>query len=122
MVNERIERLDTGNSDVVQVCFDLSDAQLLAAAHGVEAVTTDRYAGVALDANAVLRLRALVALQDQALESSRDGDAGGTRVLTIDGLRLLVHALREWSPRREELGFLRAQDAIDVPAGGRHDR
>ena len=70
---------------------------------------------MALDANAVLRLRALVALQVQALERSRDGYAGGTLVLTIDGLRLLVHALREWSPRREELGFLRAQEAIDVP-------
>jgi hypothetical protein len=60
MVNERIERRKTGRGEVVQVCVDLSDVQLLAAAHAVAAVMSDRYARVALDADPVLTLRAIV--------------------------------------------------------------
>jgi hypothetical protein len=36
-------------------------------------------------------------------------------VLTIDGLGLLGDALVEWLARRRELGFMRAQEALDAP-------
>ena len=72
MVNERVERLRTGGAEIVQIRFDLSDEQLLAVARATEGVMTDRYAGAALDANAVLGLRALVALHDHSLDRARD--------------------------------------------------
>ena len=115
MVNALVERLRGGGGEIVQISIDLSAEQLLAVAHATEGVVTDRYAAAALDADAVLELRALVALHDQSLERARDGDRGATLALTVEQLGRLVRALRDWLARREQLGFLRAQEALDTP-------
>lgn len=115
MVNARVERLRAGGGEIVQISLDLSNEQLLAVAHATEGVMTDRYARAALDTDASLELRALVALHDQSLERARDGDRSATLTLTVDQLGRLVRALRDWLARREQLGFLRAQEALDTP-------
>ena len=116
MINERIDVIQIAGSDVVQLRFDLADAELLAVARIVEAVSSERYRVASLDAEGVLDLRELVALHDAALERAEDGYAGGTLVLSVRRLALLIGALAEWMDRRLGDAFIRAHDAIDLPA------
>jgi hypothetical protein len=116
MLNERIDVIQIAGSAVMQLRFDLADAELLAIARIVEAVSGERYRVAALDADGVLELRELIALHDTALERAEDGYAGGTLVLSVRGLGLVIGALAEWIDRRLGDGFIRAYDAIDLPA------
>ncbi len=115
MVHDRIQQTHVARGAVVRITCDLSDAELLAVAHVTDAVKRARYAGVALDAATMLTMHALIALTDQALERAQDGDGGGTLVLTVDRLGLLVDSLREWLTQREQVGFVRMQQAIARP-------
>ena len=96
MLNERLEDIYTAGGRVVQVRFDLSDEQLYAVACATEAVNSDRCRGVALDADNVLELRERVAIHDSALERAQDGYHGGTLVMTVARLGLLVQSLQTW--------------------------
>ena len=115
MVNERLESVYTTEGKAVQVCFDLDDEQLFAVACVTEAVNVDRCRGVALDADAVLELRELVAIHDSALERAQDGYNGGTLVMTVARLGLLVQSLRTWCASRDQSALMGARDAIAAP-------
>ena len=115
MLHDRIQQVHVAAGSVVRITCDLTDPELLAVAHVTDAVKLARYAGVALDAATMLRMHALIALQDQALEQARDNYGGGTLVLTVDRLGLLVEALQEWLTQREQFGFTRVRQAIDRP-------
>ena len=112
MLNERLEGVYTAEGKVVQVCFDLNDEQLFAVACATEAVITDRYRGVALDADAVLELRELVAIRDSAIERAQDGYNGGTVVMTVARLGLLLQSLQAWCAIRDRSPSVGARDAI----------
>jgi hypothetical protein len=115
MLNERLEDVYTATGKAVQVRFDLDDEQLYAVAYATEAVRTDRYRGVALDVEAVLELRELVALHDNAIERAQDGFNGGTLVMTVARLGLLVQSLQAWSAIRDRSALMGARDASTAP-------
>ena len=112
MLNERLEGVYTAEGRVVQVCFYLNDEQQFAVACATEAVITDRYRGVALDADAVLELRELVAIRDSAIERAQDGYNGGTVVMTVARLGLLLQSLQAWCAIRDRSPSVGARDAI----------
>jgi hypothetical protein len=115
MLNERIDIIRIAAGEAVQVRFDLPDADLTAIARSLSTVVADRYRGVALSADDVLELRDLNALQERAYERACDGCVGGTLIVSVRRLSLLVQALRDWHDRRRELGFLRHDEAVDEP-------
>jgi hypothetical protein len=116
MLNDRVDRLDLALHDAVQVRFDLSDAELVAVARAAEDVIDERFRGVALDGEAVLKLRELVAVLDSALERAHDGYDGGTLVMSVARLGLLVRSLGDWQARCRRIGFLRPGEAAAAPA------
>lgn len=116
MINERIDIIQIAGGEAVQVRFDLADADLTAVARSLATVTGERYRGVALTAEDVLELRDLTALRDTAAERAADGYAGGTLIVSVRRLGLLVAALRDWLARRVEVGFMRHDEAVDHPA------
>ncbi len=111
----RNERIDQG-PETVEVRFDLPDEQLLAVARIADAVKRERYMGQELDTDAVLALRELVALHDNALERAEDGVAGGTLVMTIARLGLALEAMREWMDSRRANGSTLPHEAADLAA------
>jgi hypothetical protein len=115
MLNERIEDVYTAAGKTVQVRFDLEDEQLYAVAHATDALRTDRYRGAALDTEAVLELRELVALHDNAIERAQDGFSGGTLVMTVARLGLLVQSLQAWSAIRDRSASTGPRDATTAP-------
>jgi hypothetical protein len=115
MRNERLEHVYTVTGKAVQVRFDLDDEQLYAVAYATDAVKTDRYRGVALDADAVLELRELVALHDNAIERARDGFNGGTLVMRVARLGVLVRSLGAWHAIRDRSALMGSRDAITAP-------
>jgi hypothetical protein len=115
MINERIDIIRIAGGEAVQVRFDLSDADLIAIARSLPTVVDERYRAATLDAEAVLELRDLTALQESAHERASDGYAGGTLIVSVRRLGLLVQALADWQARRRELGFLRHDEAVAEP-------
>jgi hypothetical protein len=109
MSYERIDRVYTAGGETVQVRFDLTDDQLRAVAHVADSVKTTRYRCAELTADDVIELRELMAIHDDAHDRASDGFAGGTLVMTVGRLGILVGVLREW--RAGE----RAQDVIAAP-------
>ena len=116
MLNERLDTIRIAGCDALQIRFDLGDAELLAVARSVAGVATERYRGVALDADGVLELRELTAIHDAALERAEDGYAGGTLVVSVNRLGVMIEALGEWITQRYQAGFMRAHEAQDLPA------
>jgi hypothetical protein len=115
MINERIDIIRIAGGGAVQMRFDLPDADLLAIARSLATVAVERFRGAALSADDVLELRDLTALSECARERAQDGYAGGTLVVSVRRLGLLVRALRDWLGRRVEAGFMRHEEAIDHP-------
>jgi len=115
MLNVRIDTIGIAGTENVQLRFDLADAELQAVARSVETVARERYQNVALDALTVLDLRELTAVHDVALERARDGYAGGTLVIWLPRLGVLIAALAEWCERRLSAGFLRHEEHVDLP-------
>ena len=118
VLNERIDSPGLALHDAVQVRIDLSDGELLAVARAAEAAIDERFRGVALDGDAALELRGLVALHDGALERARDGYDGGTLVLSVARLGLLLRTLGDWQARCARIGFLRPGDAACAATAG----
>ena len=79
MDNERIDIIRLANGEAVQLRFDLSDGDLFAVAHSLGTHVAERYRGDALDADDVLELRELTALQEIALLRAQDGYVGRER-------------------------------------------
>lgn len=115
MLNERFDTIRIAGCDALQIRFDLDDGELLAVARSVAGIANERYRGVALDADAVLEMRELIAIHDAALERAEDGFFGGTLVVSVRRLSLMIDALGEWIARRYDAEFLRAHEAQDLP-------
>jgi hypothetical protein len=112
--NERIEKVAEPGGETVRVCFDLAEDQLLAIARIADTVKRERYMGNELDTDAVLTLRELVAINDNALDRAGDGVGGGTVVMAVGRLGLLVDAMREWSESRRDADVSQPTDAEDL--------
>ena len=69
-----------------------------------------------LDGEAVLELRELVAVRDSALERAHDGYDGGTLVMSVARLGLLVRSLGDWQARCRRNGFLRPGEGAAAAA------
>jgi hypothetical protein len=115
MLNERIDSIRYAGFEVMQVRFDLADAELRALARSLGAIAAERYRNGELDADAVLALRELITLHDAAYERAEDGYDGGTLVLGVARLALAANALGEWLESRLAADFLRADEATDLP-------
>jgi hypothetical protein len=115
MDNERVDIITIAGGEAVQVRFDLPDADLTAIARSLPTVAAERYRTAALDADDVLELRDLTALAEIADARARDGYSGGTLVLSVRRLGLLVQALGDWHARRLTLGFFRHDESVDEP-------
>jgi hypothetical protein len=115
MTNERVAKVYSPDGETVQVRFDLTDEQLHAVANATAAVRSDRYLGVEMTADDVLAMRELGAIADSAAERAGDGYHGGTLIMTVARLGLMVGALTERLDRMIEVGYLRLTDERDRP-------
>lgn len=115
MRNERIDILRTVAGDAVQLRFDGPDAELGAMARCISTFLAERYRDVALDADGVLEMRELTALQASARDRAEDGYAGGTLIMSVRRLGLLTSTLDYWLRRRVEVGFMRRDEGFDHP-------
>lgn len=64
---------------------------------------------------AVLELREVVALHDNAIERAQDGFNGSTLVMTVARLGLLVQSLQAWSAMRDRSALTGSRDTIAAP-------
>jgi hypothetical protein len=115
MVNEEIRTLhDADGTPVCNVSFDLSGAQLAAAARAVEAVRIERHRHQELSTDDVLALRELTGLSDELHRLAEHG-ANGTVVLQLARFVALHDALVEWLHAAEERGWMREDDEAAQP-------
>jgi hypothetical protein len=115
MVNEEIRTLhDADGNPVCNVSFDLSAAQLAAAARAVEAVRIARHRHQELSTDDVLALRALTGLSDELHRLAEPG-ANGTVVLPLARFVALHDALAEWLHAMQEQGWMREEDEAIHP-------
>ena len=68
----------------------------------------------ALDAEAVLEFRELVAIHDSALARAQDSFNGGTLIMRVARLGLLVQSLRARCAMLDRSAFMGARDAIEA--------
>jgi hypothetical protein len=105
---------DPDGSPVCNAAFDLSAAQLGAAAHALAEVRLERHRGEALELDGVLALRQLTSVGDE-LDHLTDA-AGHTRMTMPLARMVLLHdALDEWVTSRVERGWLREADEEALP-------
>ncbi|MCW3004444.1 MAG: hypothetical protein JWQ20_3742 [Conexibacter sp.] len=115
MVNEEIHTLhDADGTPVCNVSFDLSAAQLAAAARAVEAIRLERHRHQELSTDDVLALRELTGLSDELHRLAEHG-AHGTVVLQLARFVALHDALVEWLHAAEDRGWMREDDAEAHP-------
>jgi hypothetical protein len=110
MVNARID-VSTGSdgATVVQACFDLTEAEVAACAHAVNAVRTEQFRDEALSADDVLAMRELTSLADELTSLAAHGSAC-TLVVSPARLVALRDALEAFVASRDEAEFVREED------------
>jgi hypothetical protein len=110
MVNAELRTLhDVDGTPVCNVSFDLSAAQLDAAAHVVEAVRLERHRHQVLSTDDVLALRDLTSLSDE-LHTLAEHGAHASLVLPLARFAALHDALAEWIHAAEVRGWMREAD------------
>lgn len=115
MVNEEIHTLhDADGTPVCNVSFDLSAAQLAAAARAVEAIRLERHRHLELSTDDVLALRELTGLSDELHRLAEHG-ANGTVVLQLARFVALHDALAEWLQTMADRGWMREDDEAIHP-------
>jgi hypothetical protein len=115
MVNAAITTLhEPDGTPVCNVAFDLSDAQLRAAAHALGEVVVERHRGQTLDLEGVLALRELTGVRDE-LDLLAGGDGHATLVLPLARFITLHDALDEWVATRTERDWRREADDEHLP-------
>lgn len=115
MVGEAIHILEAlDGTPVCNVSFDLSAAQLAAAARAATAVRLRRHRGETLDTDAVLALRDLTSLCDE-LDRLAEQQASATVILSLAQLALLNDVLGEWCRELDARGWGREQELSDRP-------
>ncbi len=115
MVNTAITTLhEPDGTPVCNVAFDLSDAQLRAAAHAVGEVLVERHRGRELDVEAVLALRELTGVRDE-LDLLAGGEGHATLVMPLGRFIALHDALDEWVISRTGRDWRREADEEHLP-------
>lgn len=115
MIGEEIHILEAlDGTPVCNVSFDLSEAQLAAAARAAGAVRLRRHRGEALGTDDVLALRDLTTLCDE-LDRLAEQQAHATVVLSLAQLALLHDVLGEWCEQLDVRGWGREQELADRP-------
>jgi hypothetical protein len=111
MLNARIDiTRDLEGHPVVLAVFDVSEADLAAAAHAVGAVRGERYRNAELGSvDEVLAMRELTALADELGHLVARGGAG-TVVLRPSRLTVMRDALDDFVAQRDEAEWLREED------------
>ncbi|MGH2968948.1 MAG: hypothetical protein ACRDK0_07775, partial [Solirubrobacteraceae bacterium] len=110
MVNARVETTAAvDGTRLVQAGFDLSETEVAAVAHAVNASRTEQFRHEDLSADAVLAMRELTALADQLTALAGHGSAC---TLTVSPARLaaLRDTLDAFVAHRDEAGFVREED------------
>lgn len=115
MIGEAIHILEAlDGTPVCNVSFDLSAAQLAAAARAAAAIRLRRHRGQSLDTDDVLALRDLTSLCDE-LDRLAEQQASATVVLSLAQLALLHDVLGEWCGELDARGWGREQELADRP-------
>jgi hypothetical protein len=115
VVNAHVHTLhEPDGTPVCNVSFDLSDAQLRAAAHATGELVVERHRGQSLELDDVLALRELTGLRDE-LDRLVEADGHATIVLPLARLILLHDAVHEWVATRVERGWTREADDEALP-------
>src|SRR3712207_100890 len=110
MLNARIETATAPDgSAMVQAVFDLSEAEVAAAARAVNGARTEQFRHEALSADDVLAMRELTALADELTALAGHGSAC-TLILSPARLVALRDALDAFVAHRDEAGFTREED------------
>ena len=118
MVNEEIQQLhDPDGTPVCNVGFDLSAAQLSAAAYAVGEILVERHRGQALETDDVLALRELTGVRDE-LQVLADADAHARLLLTLARFIALHDAVDEYVVTRTGRDWLRDADREALPVAG----
>jgi hypothetical protein len=119
MVNARIDiTRDLDGAPVVLACFDLSDADLAAAAHAVAAARTERYRLAEMTTDDVLAMRELTAVADD-LDALARVPGASTVVLRPARLTVFSAALEDFVASRDAADWVREEDAEHLPAARR---
>jgi hypothetical protein len=108
MRNARIDSTqDLEGQPVVSACFDLSDEEVVAAAHAIRAMSAERYRTADLSADDVLILRELTAIADELTEPG-----GGMRTVVLSPARLssFREAVERFVETRSAAEWLRDED------------
>jgi hypothetical protein len=110
MMNARVEtsRAPDG-TPVVCARFDLTEAEVSAASHAVNAARTEEFRDQELSADDVLAMRELTALADELIALAAHKSAV-TLELRPARLVALRDALEAFVARRDEAGFTREED------------
>jgi hypothetical protein len=115
MVNSELRTLiDVDGTPVCNVAFDLSSAQLAAAAPVIDAVRLERHRGRQLSTDDVLALRELTGLADE-LHRLAEHDAHARLVLPLARFSALHDALSEWVHAADARGWMREEDQERQP-------
>jgi hypothetical protein len=110
MVNAELRTLhNVDGTPVCNVSFDLSAAQLTAAAHAIDAMRVHRHRGQEMATDDVLALRELTALADELHRLNEHG-AHGTVVLQLARLVTLHDAIGDWVAETDARGWMREAD------------
>jgi|HigsolmetaAR205D_1030408.scaffolds.fasta_scaffold26680_1 hypothetical protein len=115
MVNAEIRTLrEADGTPVCNVSFDLSAAQLSAAALAVDAVRIRRHRGRELTTDEALALREMTAVSDE-LHRLAEQEAHANLVLPLARFSLLHDALVEWVQEVEGRGWMRDEESAALP-------
>jgi hypothetical protein len=110
MVNARVETSAAPDgTPVVYARFDLSEAEVAAASHAVNASRTEQFRNEELSADDVVAMRELTALADELTALAAHGSAC-TLELRPARLVALRDTLEAFVAHRDEAGFTREED------------
>lgn len=100
---------DLDGAVVVLACIDLSDEQVRASAHAVQAYVGERFRVPTISGDDVIELRDLTGLADELGEPAPEG-AARTLVFSPGRLNLYRESLASFVDSRDEAEWLREED------------
>lgn len=99
---------------VVLACFDLSEEEVAASAHAVQAIVGERFRRAELSTDDVLELRELTALADELVEHVR-GSGARTVVMRPSRLSIWRDVFAQFVESRDAAEWMRFEDTRALP-------